>query len=37
LGVNLFAAILAAIFKQYRKKWKKIDQLNGEEMIYEHD
>ena len=37
LGVNLFAAILAAIFKQYRNKWKKLDQLNGEEMIYEHD
>ena len=30
LGVNLFAAILAAILKQYRKKWKKLDQLNEE-------
>ncbi len=30
LGLNLFAAILAAILKQYRKKWKKMDLLNNE-------
>ena len=30
LGVNLFAAILAAIFKQYRNKWKKIEKSDIE-------
>jgi len=30
LGLNLFTAILAAILKQYRKKWKKMDLLNIE-------
>jgi len=30
LGVNLLAAILAAIFKQYRIKWKKIEKSDIE-------
>ena len=30
LGVNLFAAILASIFKQYRNKWKKLDDMDEE-------
>jgi len=29
-GLNLFAAILATILKQYRNKWKKMDLLNIE-------
>ncbi len=30
LGVNLLAAILAAIFKQYRIKWKKVEKSDIE-------